>query len=98
VTILSGLKGAGKTSLLKHVFSNETGLRVAVIVDEIDYEGFATMFPEKDLEIEEEFVRFKNGCLCVAAGDSLAEELLKLASGGQFDHIIIESSGVAEPM
>ena len=83
------------------MFSNETGLRVAVIVDEIDYEWFATVFPEKDLEIEEEFVRFKNGCLCSTPGDSLAnlaEEICKLANGGQFDHIIIETSGVVEPI
>ena len=71
VTILSGLKGSGKSSLLKQVFSNQNGLRCAVIVDEIDYEWFATSFPEDDLTIEEEFVRFKNGCFCCESGDEL---------------------------
>ena len=68
--IISGLDLPGKAKILKLVCSNKIGLKVAVIVEEIDYEWFADSFPEEDLEIEEEFVRFTNGCFVVIAEDT----------------------------
>jgi G3E family GTPase len=91
---LSGLKGSGVESLLKQVYLNQNGLKCAVIVDEIDYEGFAETFDENEIEIEEEFVKFKNGCLCCTAGEDLSKEVTKIANEGNFDNIIILCSGV----
>ena len=79
VMILSGLDAAGKASLLKNVFSNKEGIKVAVILEEIDYEWFGNNFDGDELQIEEEFVRFKNGCLVGIPEEDASQEVCKLA-------------------
>lgn len=95
--ILSGLDLIGKALLLKSIVSNKTGLKVAVIVEEINYEWFGNSFQEDELQIEEEFVKFANGCFVVIADDP-ADEIIKLSKDGGFDHIIITCEGVTEPI
>ena len=95
--ILSGLDIIGKALLLKSIVSNKTGLKVAIIVEEINYEWFGNSFQEDELQIEEEFVRFKNGCYVVIA-DEAADEIIKLSKDGGFDHIIITCEGITEPI
>ena len=95
--IISGLDLPGKAKILKLVCSNKIGFKVAVIVEEIDYEWFADSFPEEDLEIEEEFVRFTNGCFVVIAEDTQLE-IIKVCKEGLFDHVIVDCEGAIEPM
>jgi G3E family GTPase len=94
VTVLSGFLGAGKTTLLNHVLHNREGLRVAVIVNdmsEINVDG-------RLVRTEERLVEMTNGCICCTLRDDLLEELERLVDLGEFDHVLIESSGISEPM
>ncbi|MFD8544683.1 GTP-binding protein [Streptomyces sp. NPDC059649] len=102
VTVLSGFLGAGKTTLLNHVLNNRAGLRVAVIVNDmsevnIDAElvrgGGAALS-----RTEERLVEMTNGCICCTLRDDLLEEVERLARAGRFDYLLIESSGISEPM
>ena len=72
-------------------------MKVAIIVEEINYEWFGNSFQEDELQIEEEFVKFTNGCFVVIADDP-ADEIIKLSKDGGFDHIIITCEGVTEPI
>lgn len=102
VTVLSGFLGAGKTSLLNHVLRNRGGRRVAVIVNDMSESNV-----DSDLvgaggaalsRTEERLVEMSNGCICCTLRDDLLDELERLSEEGRFDHILIESTGISEPV
>ncbi|GAA0393072.1 GTP-binding protein [Streptomyces luteireticuli] len=102
VTVLSGFLGAGKTTLLNHVLAHRGGLRVAVIVNdmsEINIDAALVRGGEGALSrTEERLVEMTNGCICCTLRDDLLEEVGRLAREGRFDYLLIESSGISEPL
>jgi len=101
VTVLSGFLGAGKTTLLNHVLHNKEGMKVAVIVNdmgEINVDAHVIQQGNTLSRTEEKLVEMSNGCICCTLREDLMEEVGKLAREGRFDYLLIESSGISEPL
>ncbi|WP_266031082.1 zinc metallochaperone GTPase ZigA [Brucella intermedia] len=102
VTVLSGFLGAGKTTLLNHVLNNRENRRVAVIVNDMSEVNIdAALVREGGANLsrtDEQLVEMTNGCICCTLRDDLLKEVSQLAAQGRFDYLLIESTGIAEPL
>lgn len=101
VTVLSGFLGAGKTTLLNRVLNNREGRRVAVIVNDMSEVNIDADLIRADTELsrtDETLVEMSNGCICCTLRDDLLDEVRRLSAAGRFDYLLIESTGISEPL
>jgi len=101
VTVLSGFLGAGKTTVLSHILNNRQDKKVAVIVNDMSEINIDTSIVQNEVELnrsEEKLVEMSNGCICCTLREDLLVEVSKLAKDDRFDYLIIESTGISEPL
>ena len=101
VTVLSGFLGAGKTTLLNQILRNREGRRVAVIVNDMSEINIDSAEVEREISLsrsQEKLVEMTNGCICCTLREDLLDEIRILAADGRFDYLLIESSGISEPL
>ncbi|MBF0650891.1 GTP-binding protein [Dysgonomonas sp. GY75] len=101
VAVLSGFLGAGKTTILNHILNNRENMKVAVIVNDMSEVNIDAQLVEKGSTLsrtEEKLVQLSNGCICCTLRDDLVKEVTRLVENGKFDYLLIEGTGIAEPM
>ena len=101
ITLLTGYLGAGKTTLLNHVLGNQQGYKVAVIVNDIGEVNIDASLIQKGGVVSQQdnnLVPLQNGCICCTLKEDLMDQIGKLAQSGKYDYILIEASGICEPV
>ncbi|MBC7006238.1 GTP-binding protein [Photobacterium sp. BZF1] len=101
VTVLSGFLGAGKTTVLSHILNNRQGKKVAVIVNDMSEINIDVSLVQNEVALshkEEQLVEMSNGCICCTLREDLLLEVNRLSKDGRFDYLLIESTGISEPL